>query len=323
MNKTRTRHFWKIEVMRPDGSKTAPPRSGYARLAATVAMGGLIACAGLAAPTSGRAADDPARLDRLEKQIRELRAIVFQAKDTGHPVEVREAGPDPEVTALAQRVDDLEATLRKLQGGSEQSTHDLEQLRTGLDADRTDRATQIQALTDRLARVESQIATVNTPPPPPPPAAPDGKGRRSAAAAQAQPADAAPGPDTAGEFKTARTLLASGDYGGASQAFQAFVSTHPADPKAPEAYYWLGESYSVRDLNGDATSAYARALKGWPKTTWAPDAVIKLARTLAATQRNPEACAALGEFARRYEKTATPSARTRAAQTKDKLGCAG
>ena len=309
--------------MRPDRWKAAPARSGYARFAATVAVGVLIAGASLAAPTLGRAADDPARLDRLEKQIRELRAIVFQARDTGHPVEVREAGPDPEVTALAQRVDDLEATLRKLQGGGEQSTHDLEQLRAGLDADRTDRTTQIQALTDRLSRVESQLATVNTPPPPPPPPATDGKGRRAASVTPAQTGDAAPGPDTAGEFKTARTLLASGDYGGASQAFQAFVSTHPADPKAPEAYYWLGESYSVRDLNGDATSAYARALKGWPKTTWAPDAVIKLARTLAATQRNPEACAALGEFARRYEKTATPSARTRAAQTKDKLGCAG
>ena len=229
------------------------------------------------------------------------------------------------MTALAQRVDDLEATLRKVQGGSEQATHDVDQLRAGVEADRTDRTTQIQALTDRLARVESQLATVNTPPPPPPPPL-DAKGHRPSGAVATAPApagDPAAGSDTAGEFKTARTLLASGDYGGASQAFQAFVGSHPADPKSPEAYYWLGESYAVRDLNGDATSAYARALKGWPKTTWAPDAVIKLSRALAATQRNPEACAALGEFARRYEKTATPSARTRAAQTKEKLGCAG
>ena len=316
-----------MEAMRPEGSKRAEPRRGRHHLASAVALGALVACATLTLPGLGRAADDPARIDRLEKQIRELRAIVFQARDTGHPVEVKDAGPDPAVTALTQRVDDLEATLRKLQGGNEQSAHDVEQLRSGLEADRTDRATQIQALTDRLTRVESQLATVNTPPPPPPPPL-DAKGRRqaaaaAAAAATAPAADAAPGADTAGEFKTARTLLASGDYGGASQAFQAFVGAHPADPKTPEAYYWLGESYSVRDLNGDATAAYARALKGWPRTSWAPEAVIKLSRALAATQRNPEACAALGEFARRYEKTATPSARTRAAQTKDKLGCAG
>ncbi len=313
-----------MECMRPEGLRAVARRPARRRLAAAAAMGTLMACSSLAIPGLGRAAEDPARVDRLEKQIRELRAIVFQARDTGHPVEVKDAGPDPAVTALTQRVDDLEATLRKLQGGNEQSTHDVEQLRSGMEADRSDRTTQIQALTDRLARVESQLATVSSPPPPPP--APDGKGRRQASAAAAAPvpsADPAAGVDTVGEFKTARTLLASGDYGGASQAFQAFVGTHPADPKTPEAFYWLGESYSVRDLNGDATSAYARALKGWPKTPWAPDAVIKLSRALAATQRNPEACAALGEFARRYEKTATPSARTRAAQTKEKLGCAG
>jgi tol-pal system protein YbgF len=311
--------------MRPEGWKAAVRQSGYRRLATAAAIGTLVACASLTGPGVGRAADDPARMDRLERQVRELRAIVFQARDTGHPVEVRDAGPDPAVSALAQRVDDLEATLRKLQGGNEQSTHDVEVLRAGLDQDRSDRTTQIQALTDRLARVESQLVTVSSPPPPPP--ALDAKGHRQAAAAAAAAVpptgETNPGVDTLGEFKTARTLLASGDYGGASQAFQAFVSTHPSDLKAPEAYYWLGESYSVRDLNGDATSAYARALKGWPKSTWAPDAVIKLSRALAATQRNPEACAALGEFARRYEKSATPSARTRAAQTKDKLGCAG
>ncbi len=314
-----------MEAMRPEGCKRAGRRSGQRRFAAAAALGALVAGLSLSAPGLGRAADDPARVDRLEKQIRELRAIVFQARDTGHPVEVREAGPDPTVTALAQRVDDLEATLRKLQGGGEQAAHDVDQLRAGLEADRADRTTQIQALTDRLTRVESQLATVSTPPPPPPPPL-DAKGRRQTAAvpmAAPAPADPTPGVDTAAEFKTARTLLASGDYAGASQAFQAFVGTHPADARTPEALYWLGESYSVRDLNGDATSAYARALKGWPRTPWAPDAVIKLARALAATQRNPEACAALGEFARRYEKTATPSARTRATQTKDKLGCAG
>jgi len=310
-------------------------RSGL--LANAAAIGVLMACAGLVPATGARAADDPARIERLEKQVRELRAIVFQARDTGHPVEVREAGPDPAVTALTQRVDDLEATLRKLQGASEQSTHDLGQVLAGQETDRNDRATQIQGLTDRISRVESQLATVASPPPPPPPptgpSAADPHARRNTAAAApaagaitappAATADVAPGAETVGEFKTARTLLASGDYGGASQAFQAFVSAHPADPKSPEAYYWLGESYSVRDLNGDATAAYARSLRGWPKTTWAPDAVIKLARALAATQRNDAACSALGEFARRYEKAATASARTRAAQTKEKIGCAG
>ncbi len=301
-----------------------PTRSALSKPRLASLLCGAISAMGLSVAFPAAATDDPARVDRLEKQVKELRAIVYQARDTGHPVEIRDAGPDPAVAALAQRVDDLEATLRKLQGGTEQTAHDIDQLHAGQDAERNDRTSQVQGLTDRLARLESQFATLSAPPPPPPAAA-DSKPHKTPVAANATPPAvvAAPLAETAAEFKTARTLLASGDYGGASQAFQSFVSAHPTDPKSPEAYYWLGESYFVRDLSGDATSAYARALKGWPKTVWAPDAVIKLSRALAATQRNPEACAALGEFTRRYEKTATVSAKTRAAQTREKLGCGG
>lgn len=258
-------------------------------------------------------AEDAGRIDRLEKQIKELRAIVYQARDTGHPVEVRPEGPDPAVTALTQRVDDLEATLRKLQGQMEQANHVSDQNKAAFDAERTDRTSQVQGLADRLTRLESQVVTLSSPPPPPV----DPHVRH----ADRTSSSGEPVADTGAEFKTARTLLVSGDYGGAAQAFQAFVSAHPNDPKTPEAYYWLGESYSVRDLHGDATSAYARALKGWPKSSWAPDAVIKLSRALAATQRTSEACAAMSEFSRRYEKTATSVLKTRATQTRDKLGC--
>ena len=276
----------------------------------------------LTAP-SARAEDESARVERLEKQVKELRSIIFQAKDTGKPVEVRtNDGPDPALAALAQRVDDLEAALRKLQGASEVSGHDAEVGRTGLEAERADRAAAIQALSDRLTRLEGQSSPAAATAAPPPVIVPDsGKSKKSAHPAPDSAPAPAPAADTAAEFKTARTLLATGDYAGATGAFQAFIDAHPTDAKAPEAYYWLGDSYTVRDLNGDATAAFARSLKGWPKTAWAPDAVIKLARSLAATQRQPEACAALNEFTRRYSTTATAAIKLRAAQTQTRIGC--
>ena len=249
------------------------------------------------------AGEDTARVDRLEKQVKELRAIVFQARDTGKPVEVRPEGPDPALAALSQRVDDLEAVVRKIQGSSEITGHDIDLNRAGLETERTDRATAIQSLTDRLAKLESQLASATAPPPPPPPSTPV--------------------QDASAEFKSARALLANGDYAGATGAFQAFLDAHPADPKAAEAYYWLGDSYQIRDLNGDATAAFARALKGWPKSPWAPDAVVKLAKSLGATQKAPEACAALTEFSHRYGATAPSAIRARATQLKAKLGCGG
>jgi tol-pal system protein YbgF len=269
------------------------------------------------------AGDDSARVEKLEKQVRELRAIVFQGRDTGHPVEVKMEGPDPAVTALSQRVDDLEATLRRLQGASETSGHDLDQTRAIVRAERDERVASSQLLSDRVAKLESQVTTLNVPPPPP--VEPTAKPHKAPPAPAAKvpvdaPATGSAG-DPAAELRTARSILASGDYAGATQAFQAFLQAHPTDPKAPEALYWMGESYYVRDLNGDATTAYARALKGWPKTSWAPDAVVKLARALAATKRNPDACAALGEFSRRYGATATATVKTRADQTRAKLAC--
>src|ERR1700753_1362665 len=54
------------------------------------------------------------RLDRIEKQLREVRSIVLQAHATGAPVEIKEAGPDPQVIALSSRFDDLDQNLRAI-----------------------------------------------------------------------------------------------------------------------------------------------------------------------------------------------------------------
>ena len=52
------------------------------------------------------------RLDRIEKQLREVRSIVLQAHATGAPVEIKESGPDPQLLALANRFDDMDQSLR-------------------------------------------------------------------------------------------------------------------------------------------------------------------------------------------------------------------
>src|SRR5579875_3762592 len=81
---------------------------------------------GLLSPAFAQSADDR-RLDRLEKDLRELRAIVFQGRDTGQPVVVKPEGPDPAVEALQGRVDQLEQTIRNLSGQVEVLTHDLDE----------------------------------------------------------------------------------------------------------------------------------------------------------------------------------------------------
>ncbi|MEO8113531.1 MAG: tol-pal system protein YbgF, partial [Phenylobacterium sp.] len=59
----------------------------------------------------------------------------------------------------------------------------------------------------------------------------------------------------------------------------------------------------------------------WPKTSWAPDAVVELARALTAVKKPADACAALGELPKRYPKApAAVTARAAAARVQAKCG---
>src|SRR5205823_14696222 len=56
------------------------------------------------------------RLDRMEKAMRELHAIVFQGRETGKPVVVQPADTQPLIAAQADKINDLNQTLAKVNG---------------------------------------------------------------------------------------------------------------------------------------------------------------------------------------------------------------
>ena len=90
---------------------------------------------------------------------------------------------------------------------------------------------------------------------------------------------------------------------------------------APSARYWLGETKFIQDDYAGAATAYLGAIRGWPQTNWAPEAVVKLAQSLVQLNKAPDACGALGEFARRYPK-APAALKSRAAGIRAKAQCA-
>jgi tol-pal system protein YbgF len=282
--------------------------------------------------------DQSRRLDKLEKQVRELRAILFQGRDTGQPVVVKPEGADPEVTALQQRVSDLEDTIRKLTGEVEVLTHEADEARAAASAagDANGKlGGQLKDLSDRVAKLENLLAPAPPPAPaqaaqpgqtsPPPPPGQTGVLTLPPTASGASP-DAAPppaAPTAADVYKHARALLTANDYVAAAVAFQAFIGQYPASKEIPAAYYWLGEADSARQAYADAVPAYANALKGWPRQPWAPDATVKLARALAETNQTDKACAALAEFDRRYRREASPTVKARATDVRVHAACAG
>src|SRR5271156_5421749 len=138
------------------------------RLKTSALAGGSIAFVlGIAAPTIAPAPRDPLddhsakRLDRMEQALREIRAIVFQGRETGKPVVVEPADTDSQLTALSQKIDDLQQTVTHLTGQLESAAHDVDEARHEADGLREENG----ALTARVAALEQKSAAEAAPPP--------------------------------------------------------------------------------------------------------------------------------------------------------------
>jgi tol-pal system protein YbgF len=282
--------------------------------ATTCPMGATMAMAQTPLPAEDPLDDRSAkRVERMEKVVRELRAIVFQGRDTGKPVVVQPAETDAQIAALNERVGDLEQTLTKLNGQNETANFEL----TKANRAAADQKARADSLEQRLAAVEKTLADLQTAAAAQVAAAPAG----GTGLAGGPPPPPAPPADPAVAFKQAKDLLLAGDYANAEQAFSAYVTNYPDAAKAPEARYWWGETLFVREAYTDAAGAYIGAIRGWPQTSWAPDATLKLARSLVALKKTPDACRTLDELARRYPK-ASAQVTSRAASTRVAAKCA-
>ena len=287
-----------------------------------------------ASVSSARAQSDDAatkRFERIERQLREVRDIVLQARSTGQPVEIKMAGPDPEMATLRTRIDDLELTLRQTTGQIDSLSQELAKARRDLKALESDN----RALQDRMAAAEGQLAsaaqavsqTASQAAKPAPEAAAPAKVPAPVAVPKPQAAVKAPAAaNAAGErtaaFQRAKQLLLDGQFPAASAAFQDYVDQYgDTAPNGPEARYWLGETLFIRGSYADAASAYIGAIRGWPPTVWGAEAVVKLSMSLVELNRIPDACRTLDEFGRRYP-AAAPATKARADKARLRAKCA-
>ena len=245
-------------------------------------------------------ARDARRVDKMEQVMRELRAIVFQGRDSGKPVVVQPAETDYQLQQLTRRMSDLEATVTRLTGDLEEANHNLAQARQDFQASRTAN----RDLTNRILGLEQAKAEAD--------AAVQAASQHAAAVAAMTPAEV---------FSAAKQAFSAGDFRKAELGFQDYVDRFGDTPKSPEARYWLGKSLVTRSAHGEAATAYIGAIRGWPQTAWAPDAVVELAKSLVQLRKPTDACRTLDEFDRRYPK-ATAAVQARAASIRALAKCA-
>jgi len=151
----------------------------------------------------------------------------------------------------------------------------------------------------------------------------------AAAAAQSQSAAVAaadpsviqlPGNSPQEQYEYATGLLQRGAYPEAGLAFKAFVAQHPKDALAGNAQYWLGETYYAQSDYKNAAVAFAEGYQKYPKSSKAPDNLLKLGMSLGQTGRKADACTAFKQLSSQFP-NATGAIKDRTARAQQRYGC--
>lgn len=214
------------------------------------------------------------------------------------------AGPaQAQRLSLADRVGLLEQRAAHDQGNTEM-LQQLGQLRTELQAQRSlieQLQNEIEQLKqrnrDQYLDLDGRLNRLESPALPPVPA--DTANPAPLGAVPATPADPATAADSAtvaerppsvhgdvgaltqagderAAYNVAFDALKAGDYADSSQLFLSFLELHPNGVYAPNALYWLGESYYVTQNYPLATQQFRALFERYPTHDKAPDALLKL-----------------------------------------------
>jgi tol-pal system protein YbgF len=207
---------------------------------------------------------------------------------------------------VVNQVSDLQQQVQQLQGQIEELQHQNKQLQDTNKAQYVDLDSRIGRLEGGGAAAGSGNApaasTSTNPPASAPPAA--------AAAAPAPAAAAAPGKGTApapadsaaaqASYDAAFKALRAGDYASASRGFRGFLQQYPDSPLAPNAYYWLGESYYVTMNYPVAIEAFQRLVSQFPQSEKVPDGLLKIGYCQYELKQKDAAMATLKSVSAKY-----------------------
>lgn len=157
---------------------------------------------------------------------------------------------------LLNRTTQMQDEIRALRAIIEQLQNDLEQARQRNREQYIDMDSRVSALEGGSAKPAAPAAVKPSPP--------------------AKPVSAAAGENAA--YQAAyNSLIKQGDAVAAAGQFQSFLQTYPDSRLAPNAWYWLGESYYAMASYQLALNSFGILLERFSDSGKAPDALLKSA----------------------------------------------
>ncbi len=198
-------------------------------------------------------------------------------------LEARGAG-DQDGVALVNQVSALQAEVQALRGQLEELQQQLEQAKQG-------QRVQYLDLSGRLDRLEGGA---------PAPASASQPGEPVVPPVPSVAPPVAVAKDEQGAYAHAFEALKGGDYVESARRLRDFLAAFPAGQLAPNALYWLGESYYVTQNYALAADQFRSLLDRYPANDKAPGALLKLGLAQYGLRQDEAAMATLRQVAQRY-----------------------
>jgi tol-pal system protein YbgF len=226
-----------------------------------------------------------ARIQRLEgesqvaaKQLDELRAAVREriaAVDT----KISELNATAHRTGadLAVNQDRLQGEVVRLRGQLEEEAHKLQMLE--------------QALTEQKSDTEARFAALK------------GAGALEEYEAKKKAEQLKRPADKAEFFALALAQEGKGERAVARELYEEFVKKWPADPRAADAHFRLGELWFGEKRYRQAILEYGKVAQDFPRSDKAPDALLRTGESMLALELKDDARGLLEEVTKRYPKS--------------------
>jgi TolA-binding protein len=288
------------------------------------------------------AAQDDARLRRLEAEVRALQRAVFPGGDgryftpevvTPAPGETPQPGGNPSASALTDvlaRLEALESQIASLTARSEETAHQLRELQAAQQAATAAAAPPPpsgiitppgQTPAQPAAELPAQSAAA-TPAPAPSPAAAQTAApspqRVAAVQAIAKPMTGDPGED---EYTYGFRLWEAGFYPEAQQQLALFLQRYPNHARATYARNLLGRAYLDNGQPREAATYFFENYQADRQAARAPDSLLFLAEAMVAIGDTNRACIALAEFGETYPALATGRLKEQYDRARNQVRC--
>ena len=123
------------------------------------------------------------------------------------------------------------------------------------------------------------------------------------------------------QYQAGMNLMRAGQYADASTQFRNFADANPKDTDlAPQAIFWVGNIAFIQQDYAGAARNFAEVIKKYPKSTRAPDAMLKLGQSFISMGSKSDGCTTLGLIKSKYPDAASQTLNQAASLRKTACG---